>query len=85
MLAAENIPAIGYYFDRCVYGEDEPDMKGFRFRHYIATAGAEEYEHIVDRLAAEVGFFYPKIHSDAREEYSRKLAKRGISFDKPFE
>jgi hypothetical protein len=66
MLTAEGIPPDGYYYHDCINGKLEIDIAEFRFRHYIATTGAQEYGDIVEKLQNDCGRFYPGIHADAR-------------------
>ena len=80
MLAAEGIAPDGYYYRDCIKGEVEIDITEFRFRHYIATTGAHEYEDIVEELRDEHGRFYSGIHADAREIIDGRLTQRGIYF-----
>ena len=82
MLAAEGIPAEGYYYNDCVNGDLEIDMYEFRFRHYIATTGSREYEGIINLLLKENDrHFYRGIHADAREVFHARLVARGVSFE----
>ena len=80
MLAAESIPPDGYYYRDCIEGIVEIDITEFRFRHYIATTCALEYDDIVEKLREDYGRFYSGIHSDAREIMDGRLEQRGVSF-----
>ena len=72
----------GYYYHRCINGEEEAeiDMAEFRFRHYIATTGSVEYEEIVEQLREDYGRFYAGIHEEARDVFGGRLRKRGVCF-----
>lgn len=81
MLAVEGIPPGGYYYNDCINGRvEKTDVTEFRFRHYIVTTGAREYEYIVEELRDNCGRFYPGIHAEAREVFEKRLEERGIHF-----
>lgn len=89
MLAAEGITpegrlhkcVDGYYYHRCIEGGIEIDMAVFRFRYYIATTGAVEYEDIVKQLRRDHRLLsYADIHEKARDVIGGRLRKRGVCF-----
>ena len=81
MLSAEGIVPDGFYYHDCIDGKLDIDMAEFRFRHYIATIGAMEYDNIVEKLRLKRGRFYDGIHADARDIFGKKLERRGVYFD----
>ena len=83
MLRAEGIAPDGHYYDDCLRGVKPIDMREFRLRHHIATAGAPEYMRIVRRLRMENVGYYSGIHADARAEFKATLAQRGFTFETP--
>jgi hypothetical protein len=81
MLSAEGIVPDGFYYHDCIDGKLDIDIAEFRFRHYLANTGANEYDDIVEKLRLKRGRFYPGIHADARDIFGEKLERRGVYFD----
>lgn len=93
LLSAEGIPAVGYYYERCLAGDAAIDMSEFRLRHFAATTGRAEYEAIVDELARETfseyddeeegRIYYRGINADALYTFRRRLEASGMDFTEP--
>jgi hypothetical protein len=82
MLDAEGIAPDGYYYENCLRGAAEIDMREFRLRHIIATAGAPEYDRIVRRLRRQNGGrYFPGIHANARAQFKESIHRRGVRLE----